>query len=299
MIFIERLKRCNLCPRNCLVNRYNEFGFCGANDKVRVAYYSLHPWEEPILSREKGSGTIFFSYCNLKCIFCQNKMISKGGYGKDVSINRLQEIYLELQSMGACNINLVTPTHYVPQIALSLHKVKGKELKIPIIYNTSSYENVSTIESLKDIVDVYLADFKYFDDRLGRKYSQCDDYFEQASKAVLAMFSQVGSFVIENGILIRGVVIRILLLPGHSNDVKKIINYLYNKYGDEIIFSIMSQYTPITYCSKYENLNQTVSEEEYNDVINYACDLGITNAFIQDGSAAHESFIPNFDCSNV
>lgn len=296
---MHRLKRCDLCPRNCLVNRYQKSGFCGADNKVRVAYYNLHPWEEPVLSGKKGSGTVFFSYCNLKCIFCQNKMISEGGYGKDISINRLQEIYLELQRMGACNINLVTPTHYVPQIVLSLHKIKGKQLKIPIVYNTSSYENVSTIESLKDIVDVYLADFKYYDDGLGKKYSQCNDYFEQASKAVSEMFSQVGSFLIENGILIKGVVIRILLLPGHSEDTKQIISYLYKKYGNEIIFSIMSQYTPVTYCSKYPNLNQLVSENEYNDVINYACDLGITNAFIQDGSAAQESFIPNFDCSKV
>ena len=296
---MNELKSCTLCPRKCGVNRYKETGVCGANDKIKVAYYHLHMWEEPIISGDKGSGTIFFSYCNLKCIFCQNYKISTKGYGREITEERLQELCLELQEKGAHNINLVTPTHYVLQIVSSIHKIKGNELKIPIVYNTSSYENVSTIQMLRGIVDIYLADLKYFDDTLACNYSHCKDYFQYASLAIEEMVRQVGSFVICDGLMKRGVIVRILILPGHVEDTKKLVHYLYTTYHDKIIISLMNQYTPLKKFAKYPNLNRKISDDEYQEVIDYALHLGITYAFIQEGNTQSESFIPNFDCSNI
>ena len=292
---MELLKNCMLCPRKCGVNRYLEKGFCGATNKVKVAYYSLHMWEEPIISGDNGSGTIFFSNCNLRCLYCQNKKISIDGYGKYITNKRLKEIILELQDKGAHNINLVTPTHYVPQIVSVLHKIKDKELKIPVVYNTSSYESVGTIIACRNLVDIYLADLRYFDDKLGEKYSLCSDYFETATMAIDEMYRQVGSCKFdENGLLTKGLVVRVLILPGHIDDSKKIINYLYKTYGDDIFISIMNQYTPINKC-KYNNLNRKVTDEEYDSVVEYALELGVKNAFVQEGEAASESFIPDFN----
>ena len=292
---MELLKRCMLCPRKCGVNRYKEKGFCGATNKVKVAYYSLHMWEEPIISGDNGSGTIFFSNCNLRCLYCQNKKISIDGYGKLISNKRLMEIMLELQSKGAHNINLVTPTHYVPNIISVLKKIKNKELKIPVVYNTSSYECVCTIVACRNLVDIYLADLRYFDDSLGEKYSLCSNYFENATMAIDEMYRQVGKCEFdENGLLKKGLVVRVLILPGHIDDSKKIIEYLYKTYGDDIFISIMNQYTPINKC-KYDNLNRKVTDKEYDNVIEYALELGIKNAFVQEGEAASESFIPQFN----
>ncbi len=292
---MELLKRCMLCPRKCGVNRYHEKGFCGATNKVKVAYYSLHMWEEPIISGDNGSGTIFFSNCNLRCLYCQNKKISIDGYGKLISNKRLSEIMLELQSNGAHNINLVTPTHYVPNIVSVLHKIKDKELKIPVVYNTSSYENVGTIIACRNLVDIYLADLRYFDDSLGEKYSLCSNYFETATMAIDEMYRQVGKCEFdENGLLKKGLVVRVLILPGHIDDSKKIIEYLYRTYGDDIFISIMNQYTPINKC-KYSNLNRKVTDKEYDSVIDYALSIGVSNAFVQEGDAASESFIPQFN----
>ena len=293
------LKKCNLCPRNCGINRYEKVGVCGANEKMKVAHFSLHEWEEPVISKDNGSGTIFFSHCNLKCIFCQNKRISTLGYGKEITGERFREICLELQDRGAHNINLVTPTHYVPQIVEELQKIKNKELTIPVVYNTSSYENVETIQRLDGIVDVYLADLKYFDNELGVKYSHCSNYFEVATKAIDAMYKQVGPCVIEDGLMTKGLIVRVLILPGHADDAIKIIEYLYNTYKDNIWISIMNQYTPCNLIFEYDNLNREITDDEYNMVIHYACDLGVTNAFVQTGGTASESFIPKFDCENV
>ena len=221
------------------------------------------------------------------------------GYGKEISGKRLESIMLELQEVGAHNINLVTPTHFVPQIVKVLKRVKNSSLKIPVVYNTSSYENVETINMLDGLVDIYLADLKYFDNELGCNYSNCDNYFEVASKAIDEMYKQVGNPIIENELMKKGIIVRILLLPGHKEDAKKIIKYLYDKYCDNIYISIMNQYTPVTKSLKYPNLYWTVTEGEYNDVVNYACDLGVTKAFIQDGETCLESFIPEFDCSNI
>ena len=295
----ESLKSCEVCPRKCKVNRYKSVGVCGASHKIKVAYYSLHMWEEPIISGVNGSGTIFFSNCNLKCVICQNKKISTLGYGKEISLKRLENICLQLQEMGAHNINLVTPTHYAPQITEVLRKIKNNKLKIPIVYNTSSYVNTETIKKLNNLVDVYLADFKYYDKKLGQMYSKCDNYFEVASCAIEEMFKQTGSFKIENNLIKQGIIVRILVLPGHGDDAKKIIKYLYEKYKDNIIISIMNQYTPVEILCEYQNLNKKISHEEYNEVVNYAYDLGIINAFIQEGDTQTESFIPDFNCNIV
>lgn len=298
---MDMLESCMLCPRNCKVNRHKSVGFCGASDKVKLAYYSLHQWEEPIISGENGSGTVFFSNCNLRCLFCQNKKIStdRNSYGKEISNDKLKEIFLKLQDLGAHNINLVTPTHYVPQIIDVLKEVKNKNLKIPVVYNTSSYENVSTIESLKGLIDIYLADLKYFDDELGNKYSKCNDYFKYASLAIEEMYKQTGKFQIKDNLLVSGLVVRVLVLPGHVDDSKKIIKYLYDTYKDNIIISIMNQYTPVCKINDFPNLNRKLTDEEYDEVIDYACSLGIENAFVQEGETQSESFIPDFDSSII
>lgn len=296
---MELLKNCHLCPHNCGVNRYKYKGYCKANNRIKIAYYSLHMWEEPVISGKKGSGTIFFSNCNMRCIFCQNQKISLNGYGKEISNKHLGEIILKLQEMGAHNINLVTPTHYVPQIASVLRKIKNAELKIPVVYNTSSYENIGTLMVMKGLVDIYLADLKYYDDELAIRYSDASNYFEIATMAIDEMVRQVGKIEInKEGMMIKGVIVRVLVLPGHVRDAKEIIQYLYQTYHNDIFISIMNQYTPVTSC-KYQNLNRTLTEEEYDEVINYALTIGVENAFIQEGEAAVESFIPDFDKSII
>ena len=291
------LRNCTLCPRNCHVNRYQKKGYCKASSKLKVSLASLHQWEEPFISGVNGSGTIFFSHCNLGCIYCQNKKI-RDGYGKEISIKRFSEILLEQQKRGAHNINLVTPTHYVPLIKKGIIKAKNNGLTIPIVYNTSSYENIETIQMMDKLIDIYLADLKYYNYLLGNKYSNCNDYFYYASKAIDEMYKQVGKFEIEDGLLKKGLVVRILLLPGGVEDCKKILKYLYSKYQDNIYMSIMNQYTPIEKY-KYQELNRTVKDEEYDELIRYACDLGIKNAFIQEGNVCNESFIPDFNLDNV
>lgn len=292
-------KKCNLCHRNCLVNRYEKVGICGASNKLKIARAALHYWEEPCISGSSGSGTIFFSNCNLKCIFCQNKKISTNGFGQEISINRLKDICLELQAKKANNINLVTPTHYVPSIIKAIKKAKKEGLKIPIVYNTSSYENIDTIKLLKDTVDIYLPDLKYYDDELAIKYSHVKDYFKIASENIDEMYKQVGKPIIKNGLMRKGVIVRILLLPEHLDDAKKIVKYLYDKYEDNIYISLMNQYTPLFNFKKYQNLNRKVTEEEYDELVNYACDLGVKKAFIQEGETQIDSFIPNFDLHGV
>lgn len=292
---MELLKNCMLCPRKCGVNRYEKAGYCGATNRIKLAYYSLHMWEEPVISGTNGSGTIFFSHCNMKCLYCQNKKISIDGYGKYISNKKLGEIMLELQDKGAHNINLVTPTHYVPQIASVLHKLKFNRLWIPIVYNTSSYENVGTIMMIRGLVDIYLADLKYYDDSLGLNYSGCSNYFETATMAIDEMYRQVGKPEFDNdGLMKKGLIIRILILPDHISDAKKIIEYVYRTYGDDVFLSLMNQYTPINFCI-YNNLNRKITDSEYDEVIKYALELGVTNAFIQEGDTASESFIPDFN----
>lgn len=293
-------KNCNLCERKCNINRYEKKGICGATNKLKVARAALHYWEEPCISGSSGSGTIFFSNCNLKCLFCQNKKISTNGFGKEITINRLSDICIELQKQGANNINLVTPTHYVPSIIKGIKKAKKKGLNIPVVYNTSSYESIDTIKSLNKIVDVYLPDLKYKDDTLAKNYSNIKDYFKVATRNIEEMYNQVGKPIFnQEGIMIKGIIVRVLLLPGHLNDAKEIIKYLYDKYTNNIYISIMNQYTPVEKIDKYINLNRKVTNEEYDELIDYACNLGIENAFIQEGETQEESFIPDFNKTGV
>lgn len=289
----ELFNKCNLCPRECSVNRNNkELGYCRASNKLKIGGYHLHMWEEPIISGKNGSGTIFFSYCNLRCIYCQNYDISIYDNGKEITIDRFANICLELQDMGAENINLVTPSHYIPLIREGLIMAKDKGLNIPIVYNTSGYEKVDSLRLLDGLIDIYLPDFKYYDDNLG-KYSNVNNYFEIADKAIQEMYRQVGSPIIKKGIMIRGIIVRHLVLPHHSDDSKKVVKYLYDKYGDNIYLSIMNQYTPVRRC-KYLELNDKVSEKEYDNVIDYAYDLGIRRCFVQDSESQSDSFIPVF-----
>ena len=289
----EELNSCTLCPRECKVNRNNkELGFCRASNKIKIGGYHLHMWEEPILSSDKGSGTIFFSYCNLGCIYCQNYQISHICKGEEISIARFSNICLELQNMGANNINLVTPTHYIPLIKEGLILAKKQGLTIPIVYNTSGYEKVSSLKSLEGLIDIYLPDFKYYDNNLG-KYSNVSNYYDIATKAIEEMYRQVGKPKYNNELLIKGLIVRHLVLPGHIEDSKKIIKYLYTKYHDNIILSIMNQYTPIKEL-KYKELNRRVTVQEYNELIDYAYDLGVRNCFTQEEESQSDSFIPNF-----
>lgn len=292
---------CTLCPRNCRVNRNNgALGFCQAGNTLKIGRASLHFWEEPCLSGERGSGTIFFSYCNLKCVFCQNYQISEDASGKEVSIERLSDICLELQNQGAHNINLVTPTHYIPLIREGLLLAKKKGLKIPIIYNTSSYETVESLQLLEGLIDIYLPDLKYYYDDLAVSYSHAPNYFSYATDAINEMFRQVGPPLFDkNGLMQKGMIVRHLILPGKVYDSKKVIDYLYKQYKDDIFISIMNQYTVVRPCQKYPELNQEVTKEEYDEVINYALDLGIKNGFIQDDETNSSSFIPSFEGEGI
>lgn len=294
---MKELLCCELCPRKCKVNRYESVGFCKASNRLAVALASVHMWEEPCISGVNGSGTVFFSYCNLKCIYCQNYKI-RDGFGKKISIKRFSNICLELQNKKVHNINLVTPTHYVPHIIKGIRQARQKGLSIPVVYNTSGYENVETINKLDKTVDIYLTDFKYYDKYYSIKYSNAPNYFEVASNALDAMYKQVGSPKFVGKILTRGIIVRILLLPGLLEDAKKIVNYLYCKYKNDIYISLMNQYTPMKKL-KYSELNRKVCENEYNELIDYAYDIGVRNAFIQEGNTASESFIPNFDKRGV
>lgn len=297
----ELLNSCTLCPRNCKVNRNNnELGYCGMTNQLMVARASLHYWEEPIISGEKGSGTVFFSGCNLKCVFCQNYQISNNNFGKPISIHRLSEIFLELQEKGANNINLVTPTHFVPLIIEALKIAKAKGLNIPIVYNSSGYENVETIKLLKGYIDIYLPDFKYYDNKYANKYSKCNNYFEAVTSSLDEMINQVGTPQInEEGILTKGVIVRHMMIPELLDDSKKIIHYLVDNYNDDIFISIMNQYTPTNNLTNYQEINQTVDDKDYDELINYAIDLGIKNGFMQEGETQKTSFIPEFDTTGV
>ena len=292
----ELLNKCMICPRNCKVNRNkNELGYCKANNKMKIAKAYLHMWEEPPITGKKGSGTIFFSNCNLRCLFCQNYYISEEGNGVEIDTKRLADICLDLQEQGATNINLVTPTHYVPLIIDGLKLAKEKGLVIPIVYNSSGYEKKETIQLLDGIVDVYLPDFKYYSDDYAIKYSGCKDYFIYASEALQEMVRQKPECIFDgNGNITSGVIVRHLLIPGMENDSKKILKYLYDTYKNKIYISIMNQYTPVRVC-KYAELNQKVDDMVYDDIINYAWDVGIRQAFVQEGETQNESFIPKWD----
>lgn len=289
------LHNCTLCPRQCRIDRYNETGFCGEKAVIRAAKAYLHMWEEPCISGTNGSGTVFFSGCCLKCRFCQNYKISCEGHGKEITIDRLAEIFLELQEKGAHNINLVSPTQFVPQIIEALDLCNGK-LTIPIVYNTGGYERVETLKMLEGYVDIYLPDFKYYDNELAKKYSSAENYFEIVTEALKEMHRQVGRYQLdENGIMQRGLVIRHLTLPTHRHDSVKVLEWIAeNLPKDEILISLMSQYTPFYRSNEFKELSRRISTFEYNFVLDKAQELGL-DGFMQEKSSAKEEYTPDFD----
>ena len=301
IIMMDMLSSCKLCPKNCGVNRLNgELGFCRAGRAVKVARAALHLWEEPCISGTQGSGTVFFSQCNLKCVFCQNHEISTNGAGMEVSIERLSEIFIEQQQRGALNINLVTPTHYVPQIIDGVKLAREKGLTLPIVYNTNSYENIETIKALQGIVDIYLPDLKFFDDRYAVKYSNAPNYFQTAAAAIKEMVTQVGEPKFnEDGIIKNGVIIRHLMLPGLLFDSKKIVDFIYGTFGDSVYLSLMNQYTPMHNSNEFKELNRPLNPKHYDSLVDYCLELGVTNGFIQQGGTVGESFVPAFDLKGV
>lgn len=297
-------KICTLCPRNCAADRENgEIGICGQTNELKVARAALHFWEEPCISGTQGSGTVFFSGCSLHCIYCQNQNIANGTAGKVISEERLSEIFLELQEKGAHNINLVTPGHFVPQIIRALELAKKNGLGLPVVYNTSSYEHVETIKMLEGIVDIYLPDLKYISEELSGRYSYAKDYSKRAKAAIAEMVRQTGPAVFfgetEEGLMRKGTIVRHLILPGCIEDSKEVVRYLYETYGNAVYISIMNQFTPLSHLNEYPQLNRKITEEEYDEVVDYAISLGVEHGFIQEGETAEESFIPEFNGEGV
>lgn len=335
---------CMACPRECGADRTSGTGFCGAGALPKIARAALHFWEEPCISGVNGSGTVFFSGCSLRCVYCQNRKIALGDVGTTVSVERLSEIYLELQGQGAHNINLVTPAHETDAVIQSLERAKRQGLRVPVVYNTGSYEKVENLKRLEGLVDVWLPDLKYFSSELSARYSSAPDYFEVAKNAIAEMYRQAGKPVfvprksdedggqadqqtvekvyvrqdegvqVQSGaeveeqedaelqLIKKGVIVRHMVIPSHIADSKKIIEYLYRTYGDAIFISIMSQYTPVIdaeTAKAYPELARKLTEREYDSVVDYAIELGVENAFIQEGDVAEESFIPAFDGTGV
>lgn len=288
---------CILCPRMCAADRSaGKTGYCGMPEQIYAARAALHMWEEPCISGEEGSGAVFFSGCTLGCVFCQNARIAAGEIGKEITVERLAEIFLELQQKGANNINLVTPTHYVPQMIAALDRSRQGGLTLPVVYNTSGYERVETLRMLEGYVDIYLPDMKYTDEKLAGRYSKAADYFTVAKAALAEMVRQTGEAVYDQrGIMKKGMLVRHLMLPGCMEDSKAVIRYLYETYGDHICLSIMNQYTPLKQVKEMQELNRRVTDEEYDELVDYAIALGVENGFIQEGGTAEESFIPLFD----
>ncbi len=299
-MILDLLKSCELCPRRCGADRTERAGFCGAGEKIRVALVSLHKWEEPCLVGENGAGTVFFSHCNLKCVYCQNFEISSGGRGEEISIERLSEIFLEQQARGAANVELVTPTHYVPQICVALDLAKTNGLKLPVVYNTSAYENLSTLELLRDRVDIFLPDLKYFSDELAVTFSRAPNYFAVAGAAIRKMFELVGEprFSAADN-MTRGVLVRHLILPNFRHDSIKILDWLYENFGNRVFISLMNQYTPVFRAGEHKKISRRLTTFEYDSVVKHALEIGVENCYIQLGRTAEEKFIPRFDGSGV
>ncbi|MDF2590162.1 MAG: pyruvate formate lyase activator [Anaerocolumna sp.] len=297
----QLLTDCTLCPRDCHVNRIKgQRGYCRESSELVVARAALHMWEEPCISGEKGSGTVFFSGCAMGCVYCQNHNIAIGAAGKEITVNRLSEIFLELQAKEANNINLVTPSHYVPQIVDAIIQAKEKGLHIPIVYNCSSYEKVETLKLLDGLIDIYLPDFKYMEDEIAIKYSNAKDYANYAKDAIAEMVRQTGEAQFnDDGIMTKGVIVRHLTLPEYLEDSKKIIHYLYKTFGDTIYISIMNQFTPLDTVKNYPEINRKITDEEYEELVDYAIELGVENGFIQEGETATDSFIPEFNEEGV
>ncbi len=287
---------CTLCPKECRVNRTSgQAGICGATDKISAARASLHKWEEPCLSGTNGSGTIFFSGCSLKCVFCQNREISRKNVGVEIDENRLCEIFFDLQEKSAHNINLVTAAHFLPSVLKAVEMAKVQGISIPFVYNSSGYEREEALERADGLIDIYLPDFKYFESNTAKKYSYAENYPHIAKTAIAEMVRQQPECNFdENGIMKNGVIVRHLMLPEMLLESKKIIKYLYGTYGSKIYMSLMSQYTPFGNLENFPELQQKIRKKDYEKLIDYAIDLGVENAFIQNGESASESFIPDF-----
>lgn len=296
---MEELKQCKICPHKCKVNRLkNELGRCKCNSDVRIALASVHNYEEPCISGKNGSGTVFFSGCNLNCIYCQNYEISQENKGKVISIEHLAEIFINQQSKNVNNINLVTPTMYVPQIIEAIKIARNNGLKIPIIYNTNGYENVETIKKLNGYIDVYLPDLKYYSNEISKKYSKIDNYFEIATKAIKEMKKQVGNPIFDkNGIIQKGVIIRHLILPNHLLNTKNILKYIKKNFDEDTYISLMAQYFP-TYKAKNDNLLcRKLTRKEYKEIEKFLYQIDLKNGYMQELGDHEEEYVPNFDFS--
>ncbi len=294
---LEELEDCTICPHQCGINRKKgQLGRCQAKDTVKIALYSVHFFEEPCISGEKGSGTIFFSHCNLNCLYCQNYEISQLGKGKEYTIEQLAEIMIKQQNLGVANINLVTPTSYVPQIIEAIKIAKKNGLNIPIVYNTNSYEKIETLKMLEGYIDVYLPDLKYADDKLGKKYSHINHYFEIATKAIQEMRRQVGPAIFDsNGMMKRGVIIRHLVLPNYIENSKKVLKWLKENIHPEDYISVMAQYFP-TYLAKQDKfVNRKLTTEEWEEIENYIEELDFKNGFVQELGEHEEEYVPKWD----
>lgn len=295
--YLEELNKCNLCPHFCGVNRTeNTVGRCKAIDKVKLALYSTHDFEEPCISGEKGSGTVFFSNCNLNCIYCQNYEISQLGKGKEITIEELAKIFLIQQEKNVENINLVTPTSYVPQIIQAIKTAKKQGLHIPIIYNTNSYENIETLKMLEGYIDIYLPDLKYAENELGKKYSNAKNYFEIATKAIQEMIRQVGTPEInENGIIQKGVIIRHLVLPNQIENSKKVLRWIKDNLPEDIYISVMAQYFPSYKAKENIELNRKLTQKEWSEIEDFVQELDIENGYIQELGEHEEEYVPKWD----
>jgi putative pyruvate formate lyase activating enzyme len=294
---LEELEKCNLCPHECRINRNKgQIGRCKSSNKVKIALYSTHDFEEPCISGEKGSGTIFFSNCNLNCIYCQNYEISQLEKGRDITIEELANIMIIQQKKGVENINLVTPTSYVMQIIEAIKIAKQKGLTIPIVYNTNGYEKVETIKLLDGYIDIYLPDLKYAEDNLGVLYSKVNNYFEIATRAIQEMIKQVGVTKFnQNGIMEKGVLVRHLVLPNHIQNSKKVLKWIKENLPNEMYISVMAQYFPTYKAKQIENLNRKLTKEEWNEIENYIDELGIENGYIQELGEHEEEYVPKWE----
>lgn len=295
----QMLKECTMCPHKCKVNRFEKVGRCKAGANVKVALVSVHEFEEPPISGENGSGTIFFTGCNLGCVYCQNYEISQKMYGKEITIERLASIMLEQQKRGAHNINLVTPTIYAYQIKEAIKLAKKQGLNIPIVYNTSGYESVETLKALEGYVDIYLPDFKYFDNDLGEKYSNVKEYSKYVQEAIKEMRRQNKDTFDENGIMETGLIIRHMILPNYIDNTKNVIKWIKENLGETTIISIMAQYFPTHKANNYDQINRKIVKQELQEVEDYLFELNMINGYIQELGEHEEEYVPEFNLDNV
>lgn len=293
------LKKCTMCPHECKVNRYDTLGRCKGTSNIKVALASIHEFEEPPISGMNGSGTIFFSGCNLNCVYCQNYEISHNMYGKEITINRLAEIMLEQQKKGVHNINLVTPTIYAYQIKEAIKLAKNKGLRIPIVYNTSGYESIATLRELKGYIDIYLPDFKYYYDELSKKYSNVKDYPKVVKQALLEMRSQVKDVFNEDGIMQSGLIIRHMILPNNVQNTKAVINWIKTNLGENTIISVMAQYFPSYQAYKYNEINRKITPDELKEIEEFLIDNNMVNGYLQELGDCEEQYVPKFNLDNI